>query len=884
MAHQTDTGTQAPTRLRTEHFIDPLGIDVRKPRFSWIMVDPRRGAVQSAYRLEVSANGEVVWDTGKVAGDRSVLIDYAGPVLQPRTVYQWKVRVWDGNGRESPWSEVATFETGLRDQSAWKASWIQLPIEGRRGQMLPAPCFRKEFSVGKEMSRARLYATALGVYEMSLNGKRVGDASLTPGWTDYFARVQYQTYDVTGMLREGTNAIGAMLGDGWYFGYITGAWERGEKRYGDCPKLMAQLIVDYQDGSSEIVGTDGSWKCTESGPVRYSDIYMGEGYDARNHMPGWDRPNFDDSSWSAVASIEPKDIQIEAQRGPLVRAAEEIKPVQKTRPANNTWIFNMGQNMVGRVRLNVKGPAGATVTIRHAEMLNPDGTLYTENLRGAKATAEYTLKGEGEEVWEPRFTFFGFQYVEITGFPGEPDLNSITGVVLHSDMEPAGSFECSDPLINQLQSNIRWGQRGNYLDVPTDCPQRDERLGWTGDAQVFMRTAAFNYDIAGFFTKWLWDLQDSQDEEGRYAHIAPRLPNNIGGGSAAWADAGIICPWTMYLCYGDTRVLAQHYESMKRWIEFLDSILDNDVCGNGGFGDWLSIDAHTPKELIGAAFYVYSSRLMARIARVLGKDDDAEGFEKRVERGKRGWQREFVTPNGRIIGDTQTAYVLALHFDLLPKEQRAAAAKRLVKNIRDRDTHLSCGFVGSPYINHVLTDTGNLDVAFDLLNQKSWPSWLYAVTKGATTIWERWDGWTEENGFQSPGMNSFNHYAYGAIGEWLYTKVAGLDLDPEQPAYKHVIIDPHPGGGLTHATAALDSEYGRIESGWELDSDTFTLSVLIPPNTTATIKVPADNVGQVSESGAPAVESEGVSVVGAHDGRVVFNVGAGEYCFGVAGA
>jgi alpha-L-rhamnosidase len=537
--------------------------------------------------------------------------------------------------------------------------------------------------------------------------------------------------------------------------------------------------------------------------------------------------------------------------------------------------------MVGWIRLKVKGAAGTTIRLRYAEMLDADGKLYTTNLRSARATDYYTLRGEGEEIYEPRFTFHGFRYVEVRGYPGTSSDDAVTGIVIHSDMPPSGSFECSNGLVNQLQHNIQWGQKGNFVDIPTDCPQRDERLGWTGDAQVFTRTATFNLDVSGFFTRWLQTLEDSQSANGAYPPFAPDPVLEDADGGPAWADAGIICPWTIYQVYGDKRILAQHYDAMVRFIEYLERTSRDLIrvyegyADFSGYGDWLSINAETPKDLIGTAFFAHSAQLLSRIAGVLGKTADQARFASLFARVKRAFQARYVTPAGLVAGHTQTAYVLALNFDLLPESLRQPAAAALVNNIEQRKMHLSTGFAGAPYLNHALTGAGRLDVAYALLNQKSWPSWLYSVTQGATTIWERWDGWTEEKGFQDPGMNSFNHYAYGSIGDWLYAVVAGIEVDPECPGFQHIIIRPRPGGGLTYARAHYHAITGKIASEWRIEQGSFSLAVTIPTNTSATVYIPARKLEDVLNAG----RMEGVTFLGMQGDRAAFEVESGSYEF-----
>ena len=624
-------------------------------------------------------------------------------------------------------------------------------------------------------------------------------------------------------------------------------------------------------------------------------MLMGESYDARRELTGWCNPGYEDASWWSAEVFADNDAALVATNGPVVKRQEALQPVEiREIPdfVNQRWIFDMGQNMVGWVRLRVCGEKGTTISIRYAEVLNPDGTLYTANLRTARNTDYYTLKGGEEETWEPHFLFHGFRYVELLGFPGTPTKETITGIVVHSEMPQTGTFECSDPLINQLQHNIVWGQKGNFVDVPTDCPQRDERLGWTGDAQVFIRTAAFNMNVAGFFTKWTRDLEDAQFPDGAYPAVAPNPAAwSIGDGGPAWADAGVICPWTIYQCYGDIRLLEARYASMQPFIEFLSETSQNglrcyaEYAGWHGFGDWLALDGSdgreggTSKELIGTAFFAYSSHLLARIAHILGKDEDAERYEKLCNLAKEAFVKRFVLPDGTLKGGTQTSYVLALYFDLLPQELRSRAVTELMQNIAQRDNHLSTGFVGTPYLNWVLSEMGHLDTAYGLLKQITWPSWLYSVTQGATTIWERWDGWTHDKGFQDPGMNSFNHYAYGAVGAWMYAVIGGIDLDSDRPGYKHILMHPQPGGGLTSAKAGLHSIYGLIQSEWTLQNDVFNWQITVPANTTATVYVPAKDASQVTENGQPVENVDGLTFLHAENGYAMFEVMSGSYLF-----
>jgi alpha-L-rhamnosidase len=610
---------------------------------------------------------------------------------------------------------------------------------------------------------------------------------------------------------------------------------------------------------------------------------MGESYDARREMPGWAEPGFDDSEWYGVEAEEIRNTNLVAQPDEGIRVTEELEAKTVTEPESGRYVFDLGRNMVGWVRLKVEGQAGTRVTLRHAETLNPEGTIYTENLRSARQTDTYILKGGGEEVYEPRFTFHGFRYVEVTGYPGEPPLDAVTGCVVHSATPPSGSFECSSSLVNELQENIVWGQRGNFLSVPTDCPQRDERLGWMGDAQVFVRTASFNMDVAAFFEKWMADVEDAQSPEGAFPDVAPLLRGSglidLRWGAPAWGDAGVIVPWTIYRTYGDTRIVERHYDAMARWMEYLHEanpgLIRKNRMGNN-YGDWLSPRGdHTPKHLLATAYWAYDAKLMAEMAVATGRNEDAKKYGDLNERIKAAFQETYVSSDGRIEGDTQTCYLLALHMDLLSEELRSAAAEHLVRTIEREDWHLSTGFVGVGYLCPVLTEAGYTDVAYRLLEKETYPSWGYTIRNGATTIWERWDGWTEENGFQSPNMNSFNHYSLGSVGEWLYRYVAGIGLGT--PGYGQIVIRPRPGGSLTHARAEYDSVRGRISSSWKIEDGRFVLEALIPPNTTATVHVPSTD--DVTEGGRPVHDAYGVEFVRAGEGETVLAVGSGRYEF-----
>ncbi|NLB92378.1 MAG: family 78 glycoside hydrolase catalytic domain, partial [Bacteroidales bacterium] len=669
-------GNTRVDELVCEYHTNPIGIDVQKPRLSWKIFSDKENVSQVSYEIRVADSpsslnkaSRQIWNSGKVNSSQSVNVEYQGAELESTQRLYWQVRIWDNQNKVTKWSEPAFWETGLLSPAKWSASWITMKNEKEMEGSKPCHYLRKEFPTTKKIKSARIYVSALGLYELYLNGEKVGNELFTPGWTSYNKRIQYQTYDVTNKLKE-RNSLGAILGDGWYRGNI--GFSKQHSYYGDKLALIAQLRITYTDGTNETIGTDESWKAT-TGPLIFSDIYNGETYDARLEMPGWTTASFDDSNWGKVTKLDhPKNILI-APQGVPVRAVEEIEPIEIITTPKGETVFDMGQNMVGWVRLKVNGNRGHTVTLKFAEVLDRDGNFYTDNLRAAKVTDYYILKGDGEEVYEPTFTFHGFRFVKIENFPGTPQLDNITGVAIYSDMEPTGDFACSEPLINQLQHNIQWGQKGNFLDVPTDCPQRDERLGWTGDAQVFAPTAAFNFNVAPFYIKWMKDVAADQGPDGKVNHVVPDVLNGAGG-STAWADAAIIVPWQTYLAYGDKRILEVQYPSMAAWVNYMKNRAGDDLLWIGDFhyGDWLAFattrsdypGATTEKDLIATAYFSYSSGLLAKIAKVLGKTADAAMYSDLSERVKQAFINEYVTPSGRLVSHTQTAYSLALAFDL----------------------------------------------------------------------------------------------------------------------------------------------------------------------------------------------------------------------------
>ena len=873
-------------QLVCEYKTDPVGIDILKPRLSWQLNATENGVMQTAYELRVAESpeklnsGKLIWSSGKVTGSQSVSVVYGGPALVSAQRVYWQVRVWDNKDKATAWSAPALWEMGILKPSEWKGSWITFGDAKQVKEALPSIYFRKEFALSKKVKSARLYATSLGFYELHLNGAKVTTDLFTPGWTSYKKRLQYQTYDVTSMLK-GQNAIGVVLSDGWYRGNL--GWSKKGAYYGDQLALLTQLQITYTDGSVESICSDTSWKATANGPIRGSDIYNGEKYDARLELTGWDKTGYDMGNWSAPLTFNQSNDILIAPQGIPVKAIQEIKPIRQFVTPKGESVLDMGQNMVGWVRLKVNGKKGDEITLKFAEVLDKAGNFYTDNLRGAKATDVYILKGEGTEIFEPHFTFHGFRFVKIDGLSAAPTFDQITGVVIHSDMKPTGNFSCSDTLINKLQHNIQWGQKGNFVDVPTDCPQRDERLGWTGDAQVFSMTAAFNFDVAAYYTKWMGDFTADQGADGKVPHVIPNVFKEGDGGATAWADASVIVPWTVYLSYGDTRILEAQYPSMKGWIGYMTARAGEKRLwtGDSHFGDWLAFatthsdypGATTEKDLIATAYFYYSTTLLSKIAAIIGQKDDVRKYQKLASEIKEAFNKEFVTPNGRLVSHTQTAYALALAFNLLPESQVSKAAEYFAGDVK-KFGHLTTGFVGTPLLCKTLSAIGRDDLAYMLLNNKKYPSWLYPVLQGATTIWERWDGQKPDGTFQDVGMNSFNHYAYGAIGEWLYQHVAGIRINEYHPGYKHFYLAPHPGGGLKNASAAINTLYGKISSSWKIENDNFVYDVIIPANTNATVSLPYAKADQVKQDGLPVKAGFVQS-----DSELKLTMGSGKYSF-----
>lgn len=851
-----------PVQLRCEHLACVQGLNTDIPRFSWALASAGRGRAQSAYRIvlgtdrdSVASGTGAVWDSGTVASNQTILIPYGGPALARDSVYFWSVSVWDEAGAQSAFAEPMTIFSGL-SQSDWQAEWIaryfvlpagrevpQANTYDNRFQARPADYVRRDFQAVEPPVRAPLYVTALGLYEAYLNGVRIGDHVMAPGWTDYHTRVQYQCHDVTGHISEGTNTLGAILGEGWYSGRVGHNQRRAGNHYGGRPAFMAQLHLHYRDGTRQIVATDADWR-TNQGPICYSDFLAGEHYDARREIPGWNRPGFDDSGWQPVEVFtpDPKAPQLDGERSQPVRETRRLEARLSHRTPSGAAIFDLGQNIAGYVELEVTAKRGDRFVLRHAEMLDADTTLYTDNLRFAASTDIYVAKGEGTERFKPRFTFHGFRYVELSAPESfDPATARLTGIAIHTDAPETGTFETGNAMVNQLMSNIAWSQRGNFLSVPTDCPQRDERYGWTADAQVFWRTAGYGMDTAALLEKWMLDIADGQSPQGAFPDVAPTKPLNPyrltpQPGAPGWGDAPIIMGWQHYLRYGDKDLLERYYPRFVQWMEYIgeanpDAIRRNRV--NNNYGDWLSVGPATDRVLVASAYWIHITRLMAAISDVLGKARDAQRYRQLLDRQIDAFEAHFVAADGRLLSDTQSAYLLALDFGALKPHSIAPARQRLIEKIEAADGHLQTGFLAVKHLCPVLADIGAPAKAFDLLLNKTYPSWGFSIAHGATTIWERWDGWTPETGFQSPNMNSFNHYAYGAVGEWLWARVAGLDWSAAEPGFATVRLRPLFDPRLGWVRARYEANTGVFESVWHYgDADTRVVewSVTIPPN------------------------------------------------------
>jgi alpha-L-rhamnosidase len=847
----------APTALRCEYLVNPMGIDMAKPRFFWIVDHAGRGQVQSAYQIVVSTDPKAaagdVWDSGKIASSKSAQVAFAGKALESGKTYFWKVRAWDRDGRESAWSAVARFDTGLFNKGDWKGVWI-----GKKNQL------RKEFSLKGRVKRARAYIAGLGYYELRLNGRKAGNHVLDPAWTTYDKRVLYVTYDVTSYLREGANAVAVTLGQGWY----------------KSRALLLQLNIELEDGSVVNVVSDTSWKAAD-GPIFEDSVYDGESYDARRETPGWERPGFDDKDWPTVEAVKGPGGVLSAQLMPAIQVIDTIVPLKMSSPLPGVYVFDMGQNFSGWARLRVEGPRGADVRLRFAELLYENGTLNQENLRSAQAEDHYILKGEGEETWEPRFTYHGFRYVEVMGFPGTPQLDSVRGRVVHTAVDPIGSFAASKDILNGLQRIITWGQKTNLHSIPTDCDQRDERMGWMGDAQGTAEEAIMNFDMAAFYTNFVRDIRDVQDDRGRITDTVPHIWGSRPA-DPAWGTAYPLICWYMYQYYGDVRVLEDHYDGLKKYVEFLKSTAENGVLKWSHYGDWVAVEK-CPGSIVSSFYYYYDVRVLADAARVIGKAQDAALYDKLAGEIRTAFNREFYDPKtGDYADGTQTANTLPLFLDL-PTEKQGGAWGRLFDDIvYKHNSHLTTGIIGTKYIMELLTRNGANDLAYDIAVKTDYPSWGYMIMNGATTLWELWQK------REGPSMNSHNHPMFGSVGAWLYKALAGINLAPGATGFEKVLIAPGMVRDLTHASGSTRTVRGEVACSWSRTERAVRVEVAIPFGSEAEIVIPKLGIRnvKVSEGGKTIwagdrfiVGAAGVNGAADKDGAIRVKTGGGRYVF-----
>ncbi|WP_282147920.1 family 78 glycoside hydrolase catalytic domain [Algibacter lectus] len=881
----------------SEGFENPLGFYNSKPSFSWQLPVLDEVKNQTAYQIVAATNPELlpnnpdVWDSNKQESRQSTWINYQGKALKSRQKVYWQVKYWNQDDIASEWSEIKNFELGLLGNSEWHAKWIGLDtkkekILGSQENIIHRVQYlRKGFELSAEVASARLYITAKGVFDVAINGEDVSDDVMPPGYTPYKARLETITYDVTGLIVSGQNTIGVELAAGWHSGRL--GWKKSLWIDTESPKVLCQLELTMKDGSKQMILSDEGWEGTTNGPIRISEIYDGETYDANLEMSGWATNNFNDKKWESVEAFPvSNDIRLEPKRHTTVKTKIELA-TKEIIEKDGAVIFDLKQNMVGVPLLKVPMKKGQTLKVRFAEMLSPDGTFYTENYRSAQSTNYYTASKYGVVEWMPKFTFHGFRYVELSGFDTSktPSKNWVTGLVQYSDFEQNGTFASSHEKLNQLQNNIVWGLRGNFFDIPTDCPQRDERMGWTGDAQVFGPTSMFNADVYKFWASWLQSVRESQYDNGGIPWVVPDvlLNNKV---SAGWGDVCTIIPWKIYFRTGDKKILEENFETMKRWVAYHETRSKDYISSMDGFADWLqplpangNNKGDTSHSLIGTAFFAHSANLTAKTAKALGKTDAFKKYNTLYKNVSKAFETEFFDENGKVKEGTatQTSYLLGLAFGLISEDNKAKAKKYLIEKITEADNHLRTGFLGTPLLSEVLDETGEIDLMYKLLFNETYPSWFYSINQGATTIWERWNSYSKTDGFNLQKMNSLNHYAYGAIGEWMYERIAGIA--PLEPGYKTIRIAPVPGEPLTSASANLNTPYGEVASAWEIKDKGFFLNVTVPPNTKAVIEIQANTSQEIFVNGEVFKESENLKLI--EKGTSVFKLSAqsGSYNF-----
>jgi len=875
------------SNLRCEHLVNPLGVDAAKPRLSWNLVSQiksARGEKQSHYHILVASSPEKLatntgdlWDTGKVKSDKTGQIDYEGKPLQSDTRYFWKVKVWDQNKDPSPFSSPATWQTGLYEPSDWEGKWIgdltqkKIPQDSNTTQAQPSPRFRKSFDLGKGLKRATLFISGIGYHESWINGQRVGDHVLDPAFTRYDKGVLYVSHDVTEQLKRGSNTIGIQLGNGWYNMHARAVWNFDQAPWRDSPRVIAQLNITYADGSTDSIVTDKTWSMG-TGPIVFDSIRNGEIYDARLETPGWNKNNFTGSGWEQADEVPAPAGKLRSQMMPPIRVTQTIKPIKLTEPKPGVYVFDLGQNISGWVKFKLSGPGGTQVSLRYSERIDDRGMIDQENIGahlrdgGYIQKDIYILKGEGIEEQQARFTYHGFQYVEVTGLPDKPSLEDMTGVVVHTDFETIGNFECSNELINDIHRIAQWAFRGNYHGYPTDCPHR-EKNGWTGDAHLAAEMGLFNYKLANAYDKWINDFEDEQQADGSLPGIIPTAGWGYSWGNGpAWDSAGILIPWYVYLYTGDSHILDEYYDMMKRYVDHMEAWAKNDRhILEYGLGDWCRLNQKTSPALTSTGYYYADARILSKAAAILGKAEDHKKYADLARSIKNAFNKKFYKGEGIYGSGSQTANSCALYQGLAEESEIPLIIDKLVANIESNDGHLNVGILGAKYLFNALTENGQHDLAYKIATKTTFPGYGYWLAQGATTMWEDWRG-----------KNSRNHIFFGDIDAWFYKHLAGINYDPEAPGFKHIIVHPRPTGDLTWAKADHQSPHGLIQTSWSIKNNEFTLRLTVPVNTTATVHVPGQDV---REGELPARDVEGVTFLHATDHTSVFKVGSGTYQF-----
>ncbi|MDT0677181.1 glycoside hydrolase family 78 protein [Autumnicola musiva] len=884
--------------LQTEMMVHPEGIDVLNPALSWKLSGTERGLKQTGYQIlvassveKLSADEADLWDSGKVNSSKSVSVKYKGQRLESRENAYWKVKVWTTNGKSS-WSEPAYWSMGQLHYNDWSGRWIGMDRafpwdREEKFSRLSARYFRKEYDLKKNIISAKAYIIGLGLYEFYINGNKIGDQVLAPAPTDYSKNVKYNTFDVTDELRQGENAVATILGNGRYYTMRQSYKPYKIKTFG-YPKMLLNIFVEYDDGTTETLRTDNSWKMTADGPIRTNNEYDGEEYDARKEMPGWKKYGYDDSKWLNAEYVQEAEGLFEAQMNEHMKIVETIKPVSINEIKPDTYILDMGQNMVGWIRMKVKGNKGDQVTLRFSEVLEKSGGLAMENLRDAKVTDIYTLKGAEEEIWEPSFVYHGFRYVEITGYPDKPEIEDFQGRVVNDALERTGSFETSNPVINQVYKNAFWGIRGNYKGMPVDCPQRNERQPWLGDRSTSAYGESFIFDNEKLYSKWLNDIQYSQKADGSIPDVAPAYWRYYSD-NMTWPGTYLMIADMIYRQFGNVKPIEKHYPSMKKWLAYMEQLYMNEnyILTKDSYGDWvappqtieegrgMTANVKHPSELISTAYHYYYLQLMKKFAGITGNDADIKEYEQLASKVKEGFNNKFYNVKEDSYGkNTLTDNLLPLYFKMIPEGNKEAVFKTITNIIEKRnDGHLSTGLIGTQWLMRSLTENGRADLAYQIATNTTYPSWGYMVENGATTIWELWNGNTA-----APSMNSYNHVMLlGDLIIWYYENLAGIKS--AQPGFRKIEMNPVFIDGLDHVGATYESVYGTINSTWEKNNKIFSWNISVPGNTTALVYIPAASKQGVKEGGESIFSVKGIKFMRMESGRAIFEVGSGKYSF-----